>query len=273
MRRRCSDCPGISRRVSRRAITEQLERRNPGWQVTGMTRILGYGLMIMAAAWLTMACSAAPAPTLTPTPEPLPDPQVLLDGAVQQIQEERYMGFVFDHPVGNTPIGPGIKLARAEGVSELPDRYRVDIVMEAQGTPLNMSIISTGEAAFLTNPISGEWAAATSPAQIPFQFEYIISLVQAMLGGISDLEMVGEEQLDGNAVYLIRGVTPTAALPQVIPGASPDTQLPVEVWVDQASGKLLKAKMTGELVPGEDPNTARVLNLESLAEPPDISAP
>ena len=225
-------------------------------------------ILLVAAA---MACSPAAAPT--PTPNPLPDPQVLLDEAVQQLQTERYVGFVFDHPVGNTPIGPGVALSRAEGVSELPDRYRVEIAMESRGTSLNMGIISTGEAAFLTNPMSGQWMPASSPAQIPFRFEYIISLVQAMLGGITDLELVGEEQLDGNAVYRIKGVTPTAALPEVIPGASPDSQLPVEVWVDKASGKLLKAQMSGELVPGEDPNTARVLTLESLAEPPDISAP
>ena len=229
--------------------------------------------VLAAALTLTLAVACGSAATPTPTPLPLPDPQVLLDGAVQQLQAEPYMGFVFDHPVGNTPIGPGVTLARAEGVSELPDRYRVEIVMVSQGAALNMGIISTGEAAFLTNPITGQWLPATSPAQIPFRFEYIISLVRAMLGGISDLEMVGVEELDGNAAYRIRGVTPTVGLGQVIPGAMPDGQLPVEVWIDQAGGKLLKAQMTGQLVPGEDPNTSRVLTLEALVEPPDISPP
>lgn len=236
-----------------------------------MVKLLVRWWVVWSLVALATACS--PATTPTPTPLPLPDPQVLLDEAVQQLQNERYMGFVFDHPVGNTPIGPGVALARAEGVSELPDRYRVDIAMESAGTALTMGIISTGEAAFLTNPVNGEWMKAASPAQIPFQFEYVTSLVQAMLAGITELEIVGEEQLDGNAVYLIRGATPTVELPQVIPGASPDVQLPVEVWVGKAGGKLLKAQMTGELVPGEDPNTARVLTLESLPQPPEISAP
>lgn len=225
----------------------------------------------VAMGAMTVACSPASPPT--PTPNPLPDPQVLLDGAVEQLQNQQYMGFVFDHPTGNTPLAAGVALTRAEGVADLPDRYKVEVNMESRGTALRLGIISTGEAAYVTNPLSGEYMRAASAEQVPFQFEYITGLVIAMVGGLAELEPVAEVELDGSPAYLIRGVTPTAALGQVIPGALPDGQLPVEVWVNPDSGQLIRAQMSGTLVPGEAEDTVRLLRLEYLTEAPEISAP
>lgn len=226
-------------------------------------------MVVMVA--LTVACS--PASTPTPPPNALPDPQILLDGAVDKLQDQQYLGFVFDHPAGNTPIAPGVALTRAEGVAELPDRYKVEVNMESRGTALRLGIISTGEAAYVTNPMSGEYMPAASAAQVPFQFEYITVLVIAMVGGLAELEPVVEVELDGSQAYFIRGVTPTASLGEVIPGAMPDGQLPVEVWVNPNTGHLIQAQMSGTLVPGEGEDTVRFLSLEYLSEAPDISVP
>ena len=224
-----------------------------------------------AVAAVVVACSPAAPPT--PTPVPLPDPQALIDQAVQHLAAEQYISFVFDHPVGKTPLGPGAAITRAEGEAILPDQFRVGLDMESAGTALHMGFISVGGEAYMTNPLSGDWTKATSPAQIPFKFEFISELVGAMLDGVAELETVGEEDYEGTPAWLVRGVTPTAALGQVIPGAQIDAQLDVEVWVDQSTGKLLRAQMLGALVPDEDPETVRALTLESLPEPPDISPP
>ena len=224
----------------------------------------------VAVTVLAVACSPAEPPT--PTPVPLPDPQALIDGAVQQMATEQYISFVFDHPVGKTPLAPGAAITRAEGVAILPDQFKVGLDMESAGTALHLGLISTGDTAYMTNPLNGEWIQAT-PAQIPFRFEYISGLVGAMLGDVSDLETVGENVLEGTSAWMVKGVTSTAALGQVIPGAQTDAQLEVEVWVDQGNGKLLRAQMVGALVPDEDPETVRALTIESLAEPPDISPP
>ena len=229
--------------------------------------------MLAMVSMLSMTVACSPASTPTPTPNPLPDPQVLLDGAVQQLQNQQYMGFVFDHPTGNTPIAPGVALTRAEGVADLPDRYKVEVNMESRGTALRLGIISTGEAAYVTNPMSGEYMRAASAEQVPFQFEYITVLVIAMVGGLTDLEPVVEADLNGSRTYFIRGVTPTAGLGEVIPGAMADGQLPVEAWVSPDTGRLIQAQMSGALVTGEAEDTVRFLSLEYLSEAPDISVP
>lgn len=230
---------------------------------------LSSAAVVMAA----MAVACSPAATPTPTPVPLPDPQALVDGAIQQLEAEQYISFIFDHPVGKTPLAPGAAITRAEGVAILPDQFKVGLDMESAGTALHLGLISTGDAAYMTNPLSGEWTRASSPAQIPFRFDYISGLVRAMLGELSDLETAGETDLEGTSAWLVKGLASTAGLGQVIPGAQTDAQLDVEVWVDQASGKLLRAQMVGALVPDEDPETVRALTLESLSEPPDLSPP
>lgn len=226
---------------------------------------------------LALACSPAaaptPIPTPTPTPVPLPDAQTLLDEAVQQLQTAQYVGFVFDHPVGNTPLAVGLALVRAEGVVHLPDQFKVDVDMDSRGTALSLGIVATDSGAFMTNPITGEYMPAASREMVPFQFDYITGLVTAMLAEIGELEPVTEGKLYGNPAYFTRGVTPTVGLGQVVPGAMPDGSLPVEVWVDPESGWLMRAQMTGPLVPGEAEDTVRRLTLELLPQPPDISAP
>lgn len=241
-----------------------------------MADIRVYRRLILTAAVavvVAMAMACGPAPTPTPTPLPPPDPQVLLDRAAQQLATEQYLSFVFEHPVGNTPLGSGVALLKAEGVAHIPDRFQVEIDMDAQGTPLRTGIISTGEAAFMTNPITEEWAQMSSPEQLPFQFDYITQLVGGLIGGATDLEFVGEDSLDGNAAYLLRGATATVGLAEVIPGTLPDGQLALELWIEQAGGKLLQLRATGALTVGDGSDTVRLLRLESLAEPPDISAP
>ena len=229
--------------------------------------------MAAVALLLFTALACSPAATPTPTPAPLPDPQALLDGAVAQLQTAQYVRFVFDHPVGKTPLAGGVSLTRAEGAVHLPDQFKVDVDIESRGTALSMGIVATDTGTFMTNPISGEYMPAASREMVPFQFDYITGLVTAMLGELTELAPVTEGELDGNPAYFIRGITPTAGLGQVIPGAMPDGTLPVEVWVDPATGWLIQAQMTGTLVPGEPEDTVRLLRLELLSQPPDLSVP
>ena len=245
-----------------------------------MKKVRAWWWLILAVAAamamvVAVACSAAPTatPAPTPTPTPPPDPRALLDAALQQLETEPYLSFVFEHPVGNTPLGAGVALTRAEGAADRPNRFRASIDMDAQGTPLNLGIIVTENESFVTNPINGEWTPTTSPEQIPFRFEFIGEVIGGLVGGMAEPKLAGVDSVDGNPAYLIRGVTPTAALGEVIPGTLPDGQVLVELWVEQASGKLVQARATGSLTVGDGADSVRLLTLEALSQPPEISPP
>jgi len=213
-----------------------------------------------------------PTSTPTPTPTPPPDPRAILARAADQLTAEQYLGFVLEHPVGSTPLATGLNLVGSEGVANLPDRFRLALDMEASGTALKLDVIVVGEQAFMTNLFSGTWEPVPKE-QIPFRFDFVTESVTALLSGMDDLTLMGDGELDGLPAYVIRGVGPTEALSQIIPGALPDSTIPVELLVDKADGQLRQVQMTGPLVSGDLADTVRLVRLEALEEAPEIEAP
>lgn len=211
-------------------------------------------------------------PTPTPTPTPLPDPRAILTRASNMLAAEQYLGFALVHPVGSTPLATGLLLAGAEGTASLPDRFQLALDMEASGTVFKLQVIVVEEQAYMTNLFSGEWEPVAKE-QIPFRFDFVTESVTALLAGMEDAIYVGEAELEGVAVYHIRGTGPTRALARLIPGALPDDLIPVELWVDKTEGRLRRAQLTGPLVTGDLPDTVRVVHLRSLDAPPDIEEP
>jgi hypothetical protein len=211
-------------------------------------------------------------PTPTPTPTPPPDPRAILARAGNQLAAVPYLEFVLEHPVGSTPLATGLNLAGAEGVARLPDRFRLALEMEASGAVLKLNVIVVGEQAFMTNLFSGDWESAPRE-QIPFRFDFVAEAIAGLLDGIEEASLVGETDLDGDAAYHVKGIGPTEALSQLIPGALPDSTIPVELWVDKADGSLRQVRLTGPLVADDLADTVRVVQLKALEEAPEIEAP
>ena len=200
--------------------------------------VLSACLTITLAASL-LACAgpaATPIPTLsptpTPTPTPLPDPFAILVRAADQLTSDPYLEFVLEHPVGSTPLATGLNLAGAEGVANLPDRFRLALDMEASGTVLKLDVVVVGDQAYMTNLFSGAWEPVLKE-QIPFRFDFVTESVASLLAGMDDLTLLGDGELEGEPTYFIRGVGPTGALAQLIPGALPDSTIRVELWASK----------------------------------------
>ncbi len=209
-------------------------------------------------------------PTRTPTP--LPDPRAILVSAADHLISDPYLEFVLEHPVGSTPLAAGLNLAGAEGVANLPDRFRLALDMEASGTVVKLDVIVVEDQAYMTNLFSGAWEPVLKE-QIPFRFDFVTGSVANLLSNMDDLTLVGDWVLEGEPVYVIRGEGPTEALTQLIPGALPDSTIPVELWVSKADDRLRQVKLTGPLVTGDLPDTVRLVRLDALSEAPDIEAP
>ena len=229
------------------------------------------GLLLACAGPTTTPIPASP-PTPSPTPTPLPDPRAILTRSADQLTLDPYLEFVLEHPVGSTPLATGLNLAGAEGVASLPDRFRLALDMEASGTVLKLEVIVVEDDAFMTNLFSGAWEPVLKE-QIPFRFDFVTESVANLLSGMDEVTLVGELVLEGDLVYVIRGEGPTEALTQLIPGALPDSTIPVELWVRKADGRLRQVQLTGPLVAGDLPDTVRVVRLEVLGEAPEIAAP
>lgn len=239
--------------------------------------------ILLAGLWvLTLACIQPPGPTMTPpptptpvptpTPTPPPDPRAILARAGDQLRSERYLEFVLEHPTGGTPLATGLDLVGAEGVAILPDRFRLALDMEASGTVLKLEVIVVGERAFMTNLFSGAWESVPKE-QIPFRFDFLTESMTSLLTDVDDPILLEDGKLEGLPAYVIRGKGPTTALAKLIPGALPDSYLPVELWIDRADGGLRQVRLTGPLVMDDLPDTVRLVRLRALDNASEIEAP
>ena len=234
--------------------------------------VLSACLTITLAASLLACAGPAATPIPTPTPTPPPDPFAILVRAADQLTSDPYLEFVLEHPVGSTPLATGLNLAGAEGVANLPDRFRLALDMEASGTVLKLDVVVVGDQAYMTNLFSGAWEPVLKE-QIPFRFDFVTESVASLLAGMDDLTLLGDGELEGEPTYFIRGVGPTGALAQLIPGALPDSTIRVELWASKVDGRLRQVQLTGPLVAGDLPDTVRVVSLKTLADAPEIEAP
>ena len=124
----------------------------------------------------------------------------------------------------------------------------------------------------MTNLFSGTWEPVAKE-QIPFRFDFVTESVTALLAGMDDLTLLGDGELEDGPAFVIRGVGPTEALAQLIPGALPGSFIPTELWVGKADGRLRQVRLTGPLVAGDLPDTVRLVRLKSLVDEPEIKAP
>ena len=239
--------------------------------------------VLIAGLWvLALACAQPPGPTgtpvptptpiPTPTPTPPPDPRAILVRSADQLRSERYLEFVLEHPTGSTPLATGLNLARAEGVASLPDRFRLELEMEASGTVLKLDVIVVGEQAYMTNLFSRAWESVPKE-QIPFRFDFVTESMTGLLAEMDAPILLEREELEGIPAHVIRGSGPTGSLAKLIPPVLLNADIPVELWIDRADGRLRQVRLTGPLVADDLPDTVRLVRLKALDRAPEIEAP
>ena len=90
-----------------------------------------------------------------------------------------------------------------------PDRVRGTLSVSLGFFTLEIETITIGEAAYTTDPQTGEWGIASDPiSALPNPVE----LTGADTLALNDATLVGEETLDGERVYRLRGAPPPATV-------------------------------------------------------------
>ena len=223
----------------------------------------------------TQLPTPTPKPTLTPTPTP--DPLALLDRAANRILAAEFLAFSLERQPGESQSGgasasPVLTLTRAEGTAQIPDRLRMALDIEVSGSFLQIGVIVVGDAAYMTDFFTGAWAPIAKE-QVPFFSDNIAQTFAGLIAGIDSPELVDAAPTEEGYTHHLRGTIPTVVLSQVFPGAVPETDLPVDVWVDDAGDRLPKARLTGKVAAGDAADTVRVLLLEVPESPEEIVAP
>lgn len=225
----------------------------------------------LALALFAYGCGAAaspptPAPTATPTPI---DPQAILDECGRTMSGLDSFRFHIEHDnSGGTPIAQGMTLTEASGGVENPDRLTVDFIGTAGNFAVKGSLIAIGEDIYMTNPLSGEWRAASS-ALNPLEFFDPSDGIADILAQVRDAALISHDAGE----YHISGTLPATALAPLFGETEAQSDVNVTLLIDKSNLHLTQARLEGRITPTEADGVARAITLSQFNEQLDISAP
>ena len=242
---------------------------------TGFNRRILAAFSVLTAALavaVTLACGA-PTPAPTPTQEPV-DPRKELQRTVQRLTALQSASFDLEHIVGSTNLLPGVIMHRAYGQAVVPGRFEVTVESELlfPRSYLEISMISVGESAYMTNVLNGEWGEVP-PETLPINLSDFGSTLAEIVDKVQDPELLGEEEIGGSGAYHIAGAVMSEDLMVLVPSAATGFSVALEVWVEKDTGALRQALITGQVVATDVVDAQRKLTLDDINQPVTIKPP
>ena len=235
----------------------------------------GKGVWAVAAVGLLAAAMAAcaGAPTVTPAPSPTPvDPKAELRRTVARLLELQSVSFVLEHTVGATVLTPGIEMNRAYGNVVVPGRFDVTVEARAGNLYVELGAASIDGVTYMTNPITGQWGE-TLPEAIPINLLDLGRTLAGIVEAVMAPELRGEAALEGVDVYHISGSIWSEDLRELVPNADGGHNVALEIWLEQGSGVLRRATITGRVTGDDIAEAQRVLTLDDVNRPITITPP
>ena len=240
------------------------------WPLVGALVALLLALTLPGCGQLPTATPAEP----PPTPTPLPDPEALLRRAADGLLLLKTAEFFLEHEAGTTMLFPGLEMDRAAGVVELPGRsqFTVDAVATLQGTFVEVEIITIDGDAYMTDMVSGQWRAVPV-MMVPITLSNLGETLVEILDAVDSPHWAGTAELDGAAAHLVEGSVTSGDLRGLAPGAGTGYPVDLRLWLDVETGMLKQARIAGQVVDTDLPETVRVLRLGGFDAPVTITRP
>ena len=226
------------------------------------------------AAVLMVGCGSPDTAAATETPEPEIDAQAVLLQAVDEVLKLEYAKFILAHEKGSTTLFPGLEMKRAAGIVEIPDRVALDVEGELAfpRSFVETSIVTIGDEAYMKDLLTGKWRQVP-PETLPVRFTDLGRTLADIIRAVEDPTVAGSERLQAYETYRIEGRIQSQALSSLVPGAAEGVPVSVDLWLDQSSKVLLQVRITGKVLPTDIPDAVRLLTLDDINVPVNITAP
>lgn len=168
-----------------------------------------------------------------------------------------------------------IQILSAEGNLKRPDRVQASFAANLLGRAnVTIRIITVGTVTWWTDLVSGEWTLA--PPEIGYDagilFDHEIGLAP-VLRTFSDALRVPDEEFDGVPAFSVAGSMPRERIDAITAGTLSGDQVDVQVWIERATGNILRVVVReSENVP-EAERATWTLNISRHDEPVTIEPP
>ena len=198
--------------------------------------------------------------------------QDVLSRSAARFQSVKTFHYKLEHEKGSIPIVLNLRLVTAEGDVVVPDRVTSDVQAKAGPTTVRVKVIGIGDKTWITNPFTREFQAAPGNASIGDIIDPV-GLVKAVASSIKDAQVRGTETVGDVTTYHISGTLMSDALIKSLSFADAGRSLSVDAWVGKDDSLLRRARLKGPLLPDEDQNVVREINLSKFDAPVTIDPP
>ncbi len=237
-------------------------------------RLKGVATCAVLTAVLTVGCGSTVTTSPTPTPGPAIDAGAALNQAAVEVLQLESARFILNHEKGSTTLFPGLEMMKAAGLVEIPDR--VSLVVEGElafpRSFIEASFITIGDEAYMTDLLTGDWREVP-PETLPVRFADLGRTLADIIGAVEEPTVAGSERLQAYDTYQIEGRIKSEALSSLVPGAGEGFAVDLDLWLEQSRKLLLQVRISGQVLPTDIPDAVRLLTLDEINVPVNITAP
>jgi WD40 repeat protein len=204
--------------------------------------------VVEAAATEPPAPTATPEPPDTPTPEPSPEPQSadeLMQASGQAMDNVESFHLTMDMQLEVVAEGMTLEIpVTFEGDVLAPDSSAGTISISFFGMSMDSEFVSVDGTTYMTNPETGAWEMSTDEGlfglgDIGGGFASPDALLDADEDAFNDLEVVGEETLNGVPVIHLQGT-------MIIEDLEGEGDFTVDIWVGAEDNYIYQLIIEGQ---------------------------
>lgn len=218
---------------------------------------LTFALALVAAALAACGGGGEDAPVLSP--------QERIDAAAERIESVETLTFELTHPVGYSPIFPGVRMNRALGRVTGPETAELDIEAETGalgGSFLRLALKMDGDDFVLTDPLTGN-PISFQLSIIPFNVRGMGGTLAGILRSAENPVDTGEASVGGVRAYGVASDVTSEQVAALVPAAADGLRLRLEIWVDNEN-LIRRMDIVGRLLSNDPAEITRSLELSDV---------
>jgi lipoprotein LprG len=199
---------------------------------------------LVALVSLLAACGGGNDPeTMLP-----PESEVVLEAAASEMGSVDSVRFMIERSGAPVYIDPldTLNFASAEGQFAAPSSANALVTLAVGSVNAQIGAIAIEGKTWLTNPITGEWEDAPDgyvfdPATL---FDPELGWRPLLASGLSDVEWVGEEEIDGEPRYHIRAQADQDRVAVILAGLIKKQPVELDMWIEPSTGRVREAELS-----------------------------
>jgi lipoprotein LprG len=179
--------------------------------------------------------------------------------------------FELNHEGGVTPITDWFGIKKISGDAVLPDKFQAKVTATLNSFSLvgkDSNMIMIGDKAYLD--YSGKWEVYEDSK---FNSIRPMEFVSELLDGLTGLEKLDEQAIDGLLCYHLKGEISSDKLESLTGSAIKDKSVAVDILINKLDFRICQVKIQGKITEAEKEGITRTLIISNYNQPVSINAP